>query len=271
LETKSEHPIAEAIVNHANKYNGNFKEVDNFRAIEGKGIEGEISGKKYIVGNHRLFEERDWCDETIHATLNSIEDEHHTAILIGNSEGVIGIISISDALRETGKESINSLKNENVKEVVLLTGDNHRTAEKIANRIGITSYYAELLPEDKVTVINKLKEKYNQVAMVGDGVNDAPSLATADIGIAMGTGGSDAALDTADIILVKDDLRKLTYLKSLSKLTLRIIKQNIVIALGLKFLFLALAVPGLATLWMAVFADMGASLIVIFNGLRTLK
>jgi Cd2+/Zn2+-exporting ATPase len=271
LESKSEHPIAEAVVFHANKYNGNFEDVDNFRAIEGKGIEGEISGKKYIVGNHRLFEERDWCDETIHATLNSIEDEHHTAILLGNSEGVIGIISISDALRETGTESINSLKNEDVKEVVLLTGDNHRTAEKIAKKIGITSYHAELLPEDKVTVINNLKGKYNQVAMVGDGVNDAPSLATADIGIAMGTGGSDAALDTADIILVNDDLRKLTYLKGLSKLTLGIIKQNIVIALGLKFLFLALAVPGLATLWMAVFADMGASLIVIFNGLRTLK
>jgi Cd2+/Zn2+-exporting ATPase len=163
------------------------------------------------------------------------------------------------------------LRKSDIKEIVLLTGDNHRTAEKIARAIGINSYYAELLPKDKVVVIEGLKENYNQVAMVGDGVNDAPSLASADIGIAMGTGGSDAALDTADIVLVKDDLRGLSYLKYLSTLTLRIIKQNIFIALGLKILFLALAISGLATLWMAVFADMGASLLVIFNGLRTLK
>jgi Cd2+/Zn2+-exporting ATPase len=271
LESKSEHPIAEAIVNYAHEINGNFMAVDNFKAIEGKGIEGEIAGNEYIVGNHRLFEERNWCDEAIHTTLESIEDEHHTAILIGNGKGLIGIISISDALRETSKESIGSLKNEDIKEVILLTGDNVRTAEKIAEKIGIESYHADLLPEDKVGIINNLKNNYHQVAMVGDGVNDAPSLASADIGIAMGMGGSDAALDTADIILVKDDLKKLPYLKSLSKKTLKIIKQNIIIALGLKFLFLALAIPGLATLWMAVFADMGASLIVIFNGLRTLK
>jgi Cd2+/Zn2+-exporting ATPase len=271
METKSEHPIAEAILTYAEKISPNLYDVENFEAIEGQGIRGEISGKKYLVGNHRLFEEQGWCDHNIHSLLDSIEDEQHTAILIGNSEGIIGIISITDSLRESGKECIESLNKNNIKEIVLLTGDNHRTAEKIAKTIGISSYHAELLPQDKVSLINKLKDKYNQVAMVGDGVNDAPSLATADIGIAMGTGGSDAALDTADIVLVKDDLKKINYLKSLSKLTLAIIKQNIVIALGLKFLFLALAIPGLATLWMAVFADMGASLIVIFNGLRTLK
>jgi Cd2+/Zn2+-exporting ATPase len=271
LENKSEHPLAEAIVKYANNFNGQLKEVENFKAIEGKGIEGEISGKKFLVGNHRLFEERGWCDDNIHDALNKIEDERHTAVLIGNSEAVIGMISISDSLRDSSKECIESLKNEDVEEIVLLTGDNHSTVEKIANTVRISSYHAELLPEDKVNVIDRLKKKFNQVAMVGDGVNDAPSLASADIGIAMGTGGSDAALDTADIILVKDDLRSLIYLKSLSKMTLGIIKQNIIIALGLKFLFLALAIPGLATLWMAVFADMGASLIVIFNGLRTLK
>jgi Cd2+/Zn2+-exporting ATPase len=271
LESKSEHPIAESIVKYANKRHCTPREVDNFKAIEGKGIEGDISGEKYIVGNHKLFEERGWCDEKVHATLDKIEDERHTAILIGNSKEIIGIISISDSLRDSGKDIIETLRKSDIKEIVLLTGDNHRTAEKIAHAIGINSYYAELLPEDKVAVIEGLKENYNQVAMVGDGVNDAPSLAAADIGIAMGTGGSDAALDTADIVLVKDDLEGLSYLKHLSKLTLRIIKQNIFIALGLKFIFLALAIPGLATLWMAVFADMGASLLVIFNGLRTLK
>ena len=271
LESKSEHPIAESIVKYANKRHCTLREVDNFKAIEGKGIEGDISGEKYIVGNHKLFEERGWCDEKVHATLDKIEDERHTAILIGNSKEIIGIISISDSLRDSGKDIIETLRKSDIKEIVLLTGDNHRTAEKIARAIGINSYYAELLPEDKVAVIEGLKENYSQVAMVGDGVNDAPSLASADIGIAMGTGGSDAALDTADIVLVKDDLEGLSYLKHLSKLTLRIIKQNIFIALGLKFIFLALAIPGLATLWMAVFADMGASLLVIFNGLRTLK
>lgn len=271
LESKSEHPIAESIVKYANERHCTLREVDNFKAIEGKGIEGDISGEKYIAGNHKLFEERGWCDEKVHATLDKIEDERHTAILIGNSKGIIGIISISDSLRDSGKDIIETLRKSDIKEIVLLTGDNHRTAEKIARAIGINSYYAELLPKDKVAVIEGLKENYNQVAMVGDGVNDAPSLASADIGIAMGTGGSDAALDTADIVLVKDDLRGLSYLKYLSKLTLRIIKQNIFIALGLKILFLALAISGLATLWMAVFADMGASLLVIFNGLRTLK
>jgi Cd2+/Zn2+-exporting ATPase len=271
LESKSEHPIAEAIVNYAKKDHFSVSEVDNFKAIEGKGIEGEISGEKYIVGNHRLFEEIGWCDEKVHTTLDDIEDDQHTAVLIGNSNGVIGIISISDSVREFAKESISTLKKNDIKELVLITGDNQRTAEKVARSVGIDAFHAELLPEDKVTVIEDLKKKYDQVAMVGDGVNDAPSLAAADIGIAMGTGGSDAALETADIILVKDDLKSLPYLKKLSKLTLRIIKQNIAIALGLKIIFLALAIPGLATLWMAVFADMGASLLVIFNGLRTLK
>ena len=271
LESKSEHPIAEAILNYYKNFNGTLFEVENFKLIEGKGIEGEISNKKYVVGNHKLFEEKGWCNEAIHKILSDIEDEKHTTILVGNSDCVIGIISISDALRDSAKESIHALKSDNLKEIVLLTGDNQRTAEKIANKIGITSYHSELLPEDKVTIINTLKKKYNHVAMVGDGVNDAPSLASADIGIAMGTGGSDAALDTADIVLVKDDLRRLNFLKKLSKLTLGIIKQNIIIALGLKLIFLALAIPGLATLWMAVFADMGASLLVIFNGLRTLK
>jgi Cd2+/Zn2+-exporting ATPase len=271
LEAKSEHPIAEAIVNCVKENQFSSYEVDNFKAIEGKGIEGEILGEKYIVGNHRLFEERDWCDEQVHRTLDTIEDEHHTAVLIGNSKKIIGILSISDSLRESARDIIGALKKNDIKDVVLVTGDNKRTAEKVAHAVGIDSYHAELLPEDKVAVIEDLKQKYDQVAMVGDGVNDAPSLASADIGIAMGTGGSDAALETADIVLVRDDLGSLSYLKNLSKLTLQIIKQNIVIALGLKLIFLALAIPGLATLWMAVFADMGASLLVIFNGLRTLK
>lgn len=271
LESKSQHPLAEAIVNKSKKLRHNLFEVVNFRALEGKGIEGEINGKRYLVGNHQLFEENGWCDEKIHHILEKVEDEKHTAILVGNDQGVLGVISINDALREQSVETVKELTESGIEEIVLLTGDNHRTAEKVAAAVGIKTYHAELLPEDKVAVVNQLKKTYQQVAMVGDGVNDAPSLAAADIGIAMGAGSSDAALDTADIILMKDDLNKIKYLKSLSHQTRRIIKQNIVIALGLKFIFLTLAIPGVATLWMAVFADMGASLLVIFNGLRTLR
>lgn len=271
LESKSEHPLAEAIVSESKKLNDSLFEVENFQALEGKGIVGEIDGTRYVVGSHSLFEEKGCCDHKIHHILEKVEDEKHTAVLVGNDQQVLGIISINDGLRKQSLETIRDLTESGINEIVMLTGDNHRTAEKVAAAVGINTYHAELLPEDKVMIVNQLKKRHQQVAMVGDGVNDAPSLAAADISIAMGTGSSDAALDTADIILMKDDLNKIKSLKVLSRQTRRIIQQNIFIALGLKFIFLALAIPGLATLWMAVFADMGASLIVIFNGLRTLR
>jgi Cd2+/Zn2+-exporting ATPase len=158
-----------------------------------------------------------------------------------------------------------------VNHLILLTGDNHRTAEAVARAVNIDTFYSELLPEDKVQTIKKVKQQFKTVAMVGDGINDAPALAAADIGIAMGASGTDVALETSDIALMKDDLLKIPYLKKLSNFTLSVIKQNIAVALGLKFTFLLLALPGWATLWMAVFADMGASLIVIFNGMRVLR
>jgi Cd2+/Zn2+-exporting ATPase len=271
LESKSQHPIAESIITLAKEKGIAISEVDNFRAIEGRGIEGSIDGELYIAGNRLLFEDKGWFDQKIKKDLEIVEDDKHTAIFVGNHQGILGILSISDSIRAESREMIEDLKKDGVDQVILLTGDNHRTAEKIARLIGINAFYAELLPEDKMSHIERLKEKYQHVAMVGDGVNDAPSLAAADIGIAMGTGSSDAALDTADIILMNGELGKLKYLKRISSLTLRIIKQNIFIALALKFIFIALAIPGLATLWMAVFADMGASLLVIFNGLRTLR
>ena len=192
-------------------------------------------------------------------------------VLVGSEKSVLGILSINDSLRSQSRLGVTNLLRNGIQKLIILTGDNHRTAKKIAESVGITEYHAELLPEDKVRVIQDLHQNYGPVAMVGDGVNDAPSLAEADIGIAMGSGSADAALDTADIILMKDDLNKLSYLNQLSHKTMGIVKQNIIIALGLKFIFLALAIPGLATLWMAVFADMGASLLVIFNGMRTLR
>jgi len=270
LEKKTQHPIAQAIVDYAENEKIDFRKVSNFKSFDGKGVQGKIDGISYLLGNHRLFEEKGLCDENMHHKLEKVEDESHTAVLVGNNHTIMGILSISDALRPQSKNTITNLLGNGVKKIIILTGDNHRTAEKIAQSVDIPDYYAELLPEDKVRVIEDLRERFEQVAMVGDGVNDAPSLAAADIGIALGSGSADVALETADIILMKDDLSKLDYLKSLSHKTMKIIKQNIIIAIGLKIIFLALAIPGLATLWMAVFADMGASLIVIFNGMRTL-
>jgi Cd2+/Zn2+-exporting ATPase len=271
LEELSHHPIAEALTKSARSKNLVLKPVKNYRTIDGKGVEGEIDGEHFLAGNHRLFEEKGWCDENIHHVLEKVEDEKHTAVLVGNSQAVLGIISISDKVRADSKKTISGVKSAGVEKIILLTGDNHRTAEKVSKAVGITDYRAELLPEDKVQIIRELRNQNGDVAMIGDGLNDAPSLAAADIGIAIGNGSADAALDTADIVLMKDDLTKINYLWDLSRLTGRIIRQNIILALGLKFIFLALAIPGLATLWMAVIADMGASLLVIFNGLRTLR
>jgi len=271
LEFLSPHPIAGAITEFTGQQNLEIKTVKNFQTIDGKGVEGEIDGEHYVAGNHRLFEEKGWCDSNIHQLLGKVEDEKHTAILIGKRQTVLGILSISDSLRPAAEQMVAGLKRSGLEKIVLLTGDNHRTAEKVAAAVGISDYRAELLPEDKLICITDLKKTYGAVAMVGDGVNDAPSLAASDIGIAMGTGSADAALDTADIVLMKDDLSKIHFLANLSRLTGRIIRQNIFLALALKFTFLVLAVPGLATLWMAVIADMGASLLVIFNGLRTLR
>jgi Cd2+/Zn2+-exporting ATPase len=271
LESKSQHPIAEAIYSHAERKGIILHDVQESFVLEGSGIGGNIDGKRYFIGNHELFEERKCCDNTVHQLLSKIEDENHTAVLLGDEKKLLGIFSISDTVRDTAPQAIQKLKKYGVEHLILLTGDNHRTAEAVAKAVNIDTFYSELLPEDKVRTIKKVKQQFKTVAMVGDGINDAPALAAADIGIAMGASGTDVALETSDIALMKDDLLKIPYLKKLSNFTLSVIKQNIFIALGLKFTFLILALPGWATLWMAVFADMGASLIVIFNGMRVLK
>ena len=184
---------------------------------------------------------------------------------------VCGLISIADRLRPEARTVVQGLKELGIARVVMLTGDNRQTAEAMAAAAGVDDCRAELLPEDKVEVVSRLTREFGQVGMVGDGVNDAPAMAAASLGIAMGATGSDAAIETADIALMADDLSKLPWLMRHSRKTLRIIQQNIVFALGLKTLFIVLALAGMATLWMAIAADMGASLLVIFNGLRLLK
>jgi Cd2+/Zn2+-exporting ATPase len=271
IESRSEHPLAQAIVDYAEARNIQLKVVNDFESITGKGVRASIKGEVFYIGNHRLFEENGWCEEEIHPFLEEIEKRTHTAVVIGSERNVMGIIAIADAVRENARQAIKNLHSEGMEKTIMLTGDNQKTAEAIAREIGIDEFRAELLPQDKVVAIKELLTKHKHVAMVVDGINDAPALAAATMGISMGTSGTDTALETADIALMKDDLSKLAYLTLLSRKTIRIVKQNIYLSLIIKGVFVILAIPGLATLWMAVFADTGASLIVVFNGLRALK
>ncbi|RQW01996.1 MAG: HAD family hydrolase, partial [Calditrichaeota bacterium] len=271
LESHSEHPIGTAIVDYCKSRNIKIEPIETFSVLSGKGARGILAGQLYAIGNHRLFEENGWCEESVHAILEKIENRRHTAVIIGNKDKILGLIALSDEVREQSMYALRELKKSGVEKTVMLTGDNEVTAEAIARETGIDEYRAELLPQDKVSFIEKLKEQWNFVAMVGDGINDAPALAVANMGISMGASGSDIAIETADIALMDDDLGKIAYLKKLSRKSVKIIKQNIFIALFLKAIFVGLAIPGMATLWMAVFADMGASLMVIFNGLRPFR
>ncbi len=271
LEAHSEHPLGKAIFNYALQQGISPVPVNKFTSIIGKGAKGIIDGEMYYVGNHRLFEEEEICEEAVHSELNKLENSSNTAVLVGNQKALLGLIAIADEVRDIAPSAIKRLKKLGIRKTVMLTGDNAVTARAIAGQIGIDQFKAELLPDQKVEIIHQLMSGNEMVGMVGDGINDAPALASATMGIAMGVSGSDTAIETADIALMEDDLSRIAYLKGLSRKTVRIIKQNIFIALFLKGLFFALAIPGLATLWMAVFADMGASLMVIFNGLRALK
>lgn len=265
LETMSEHPIAKAIVEKINKEEM-LKDVKDFRAIAGKGVMGKINGETYYVGSRRLFKELsiDYPEEEAW----KLENEGKTLIFVGNEKRIIGVIAVMDKIRDSTIPTMAELKRKGIK-TVMITGDNERTAKAIAERIGIAEYRAELMPEDKVNIIEELSKEYGHVAMVGDGVNDAPALARASVGIAMGAIGSDVSLETADIALMQDDLSKIPYLIELSKRTLEIVKENVLASILIKGSFAILVFPGLVTLWLAVaVGDMGLSLAVILNAMR---
>ncbi len=270
LEAGSDHPLARAILRRAHSERIGFRSAENFQAIKGKGARAEIEGRLFWIGSHRLMEEMGEETPGVHDKAELLEKAGSSVVAIGNDEHVCGLISIADQVRRESPEIVTSLKQLGVKRTVMLTGDNDGTARVVADCIGVDAFRAELLPEDKVDTIQSLVEEYGTVAMVGDGINDAPAMAAATCGIAMGAAGSDAAIETADIALMSDDLTKLPWLIKHSRRTLRIIKQNIAFALGIKILFMGLALFGLATLWMAIAADMGASLLVISNGMRLL-
>jgi len=269
IEKFSEHPVAQAIVNKAKGLV--FSKATNFKALVGKGVQATIDDCSVYVGNSRLFEELQYSLDSITPTVDELENQGKTVMLVGTNEVIYGIFAVADTVRENSLSAVEALRNVGISAIIMLTGDNKRVANAIADRLGLNEFYSNLLPEDKVKTVQQLTAQYGSVAMVGDGVNDAPALAAADIGIAMGVAGSDVALETADIALMSDDLAKLGYVMKLSRKTLSIIKQNIIFAIVIKIIFLTMTVLGAANLWMAVFADMGASMLVTLNGMRLVR
>ena len=265
LESKSQHPLAAAIIKKAARTD---YQVDEFTSITGKGITGKVNGAGYRVGNTKLF--TDIPAEIAHQ-ITSLQNQGKTVMIMGTSKEILALIAVADEVRESSRTVIERLHQLGIKHTILLTGDNKATAETIGRHVGVTSIEAELMPEDKLAFIKKLKKEFGRVGMVGDGVNDAPALASATVGIAMGGAGTDTALETADIALMNDDLKKLPFTIKLSRKTLQIIKQNITLSLVVKLIALLLVVPGWLTLWIAIFADMGVTLLVTFNGLRLLR
>ncbi|MFS0892475.1 heavy metal translocating P-type ATPase [Peribacillus frigoritolerans] len=271
LEDYSTHPIAKAIVGYANEKGIQPKIGELFRSIVGKGVQATIEGNIYYGGNLKLFEEMNVSLDDVKNHVQEIQNKEKTVVIIGTQHQVIGIIAVSDTIRETTASSLKALKQSGVNQTVMLTGDNEGSAKMIALEANVTRYFADLLPEDKVDAIKKLQNEGHKVAMVGDGINDAPALATADLGIAMGGAGTDTAMETADIVLMADNLDKLPHTMKLSRKALTIIKQNIWFSVIIKVIALVLIFPGWLTLWMAVLSDTGAALIVILNALRLLK
>ncbi len=271
LAGRSDHPVSAALSNHfKSQPTLALEDVTDFEAITGRGVKGRIGNQWYYLGNHRLVEELGICNVATEAALNKLEAEGKTAVIISNETTPLAVIAVADTVRESSRQAIVELHALGIR-TLMLTGDNDLTAKAIAKSVGIDDARGNLLPEDKLSVINEELSRYGTVGMVGDGINDAPALAKSSIGFAMGAAGTDTALETADVALMDDDLRKIPQFIRLSIKAAGILKQNIIIALSIKAVFLVLAFMGVATLWMAVFADMGASLIVVFNGLRLLR
>jgi Cd2+/Zn2+-exporting ATPase len=271
LETRSEHPIGRAIVAQALSSKVAPLPIERFQALPGRGAEARLGSDTIVVGSHRLFEERDLCSAALEAALDTLSARGCGTVMVGAGGAGIGVIGVADEPREAGKDAVELLRKQGVRHVVLLTGDHEPAARTLAAMLDLDGYRAGLLPEDKVAAVEELKARYGILAMVGDGVNDAPALAAADVGIAMGVAGADAALETADVALMADELLKIPYALRLSRATTRNIRANIAFSIALKGAFLVMAIAGTATLWMAVAADMGASLIVIANALRLLR
>jgi Zn2+/Cd2+-exporting ATPase len=271
VERRSEHPIAAAIVEAARTRGLACEAASETRALPGLGAEGIADGDTIVCGNPRLFAEHGLLTPAVQALADDVAATGASVVLVSRNADVLGAIGVADHPREVAADAIDLLHRQGIRPIVMLTGDQPAPAHTVATALGIDDVRAGLLPHEKVAAVEELRRQYGAIAMVGDGVNDAPALAAADVGIAMGAVGSDAALETADVALMTDELPRLAYAIRLSRATVRNIRANIVISLALKAVFLALAVGGFATLWMAVIADTGTSLIVVANAVRLLR
>lgn len=271
LEADSAHPLARAILEAATERGVAVARAEDLTAVPGKGATGRLDGRRYWIGSHRFLEEQDVETPELHRLAEEIEAAGTSVVAVGHESHVCGLIAVADRLREEAPEVVSALRAEGIEQVEILTGDHATVARKVRDAVGADRVRADLLPEDKVTAVEELRKRFGATAMVGDGINDAPALAVSSLGIAMGAAGSDAALETADVALLADDLERLPWLLRHSRKALSIIRTNVAFALAVKAVFIVLAVLGLATLWMAIAADMGASLLVIANALRLLR
>jgi len=274
LEVHSDHPLARAIVRKANMEGIAPSPASNFQIIKGKGGEGWVNGELSWIGSHRFLHEKigDHNEpQDVHEQICELESRGHSIVAVGRGQDICGFISIADAIRPESKTAVRAMKQAGIHKVVMLTGDNKGAAKSIADATGVDEYHAELLPGDKVDQVRELVTRYGRVAMVGDGINDAPAMATSSLGIAMGAAGSDAAIETADVALMSDDLGKLAWLVSHARATLNVIKQNVVFSLAIKAIFTGLIFAGYSTLWMAIMADIGGTFVVVSNALRLAK
>ena len=277
VDTHSSHPLAAAVVRYADERGIKYPRAIDYQNRSGRGAQGIIDGHAYFVGNHRYTHELGICSEEIERRLEVIESKGQSVVVVGHRPHddckgeVLGIIGVGDSVRENAKAAVQALHKAGVESVVMLSGDNQRTVDFIARQVGIDEARGDLLPEQKVAAVKALREEYEIVGMVGDGVNDAPAMATATVGIAMGVAGTDAAIETADIALMNDDLARIADTLRLGRRTLGIIRFNIVFALSLKLVFLVLTLLGHASLWLAILADTGATLLVVANALRLLR
>ncbi|MGB8955474.1 MAG: heavy metal translocating P-type ATPase, partial [Tumebacillaceae bacterium] len=263
IENHSEHPVATAIVRRAKQRNLQLVAVADFQSLTGSGVVGSIAGETYRIGKPQLF-------QTL-PQVQGLQNQGNTVMVLGQGDHILGIIAVADEVRALSGRAIEALRQAGIRKTVMLTGDNDATARAIASQVGVDDYRSELLPQDKVESVKLLQKQHGTLAMVGDGINDAPALATANVGIAMGVSGTDTALETADIALMADDLTKLPFTIQLSKATLRVIKQNIYFSLLVKTLALVAVFPGWLSLFIAILSDVGAALLVTLNGLRLLR
>lgn len=271
VEVRSEHPLAASMVKAAEERKLEFAPTEDFSAIAGRGAQGTVNGEMVYIGNPRLFVEMGIAMDEIAVIVERLQNEGKTAMVVGTREKFLGIIAVADEVREDSAKTIAALKQAGIQHTIMLTGDNAATAAAMAEKVGIDEFRSELMPQGKVSAMEELLKKYGKVAMVGDGINDAPALALATVGVAMGGAGTDTALETADIALMADDLSKLPFTIQVSKKALSIIRQNIGFSLAIKLVAILAVFPGWLTLWLAILADMGASILVTLNSLRLLR